>query len=165
MNVLFRIDRLSIRGFRGVEDLDVELPAGIPTVLIGANNACKSTVLNALALCLRGGGFHQWAPEEYDFFQSADAGPSEEFSVTLRYRAAEDAALPAVQAMGNPTFVHGVRVLGKTESSGRFTHRHFLLDEEENHILLMPRTSLKGDAKQTFAGQQFGPFRRLCHSR
>jgi len=39
MPVQFRFDRLAIRGFRGIRDLDVELPAGKPLHLIGGNTS------------------------------------------------------------------------------------------------------------------------------
>jgi hypothetical protein len=64
--------------------------------------------------------------------------------------------------MGNPTFVHGTLVLGKTDEAGRLSHRHHLLDEAGKQMLLMPRTSLKGEAKQKFSGQDFGSFRRYA---
>jgi hypothetical protein len=161
MAVSFRPTKLTITNFRGIQALEVEFPASVPTILIGSNNTCKSTVLNALALALRGGGFHQWSPEEYDFFQCKPAGASAEFSITLHFQATAGADLPAVQVVGNPTFVHGIQVQGKTELT-RFSHRHFLLDDAGKAILLVPRTSLKGDTKQIFSGQEFGPFRRYA---
>lgn len=46
-----RITAVSIRNFRGIKSLDLEL--GPVTVLIGENNSGKTSVLDALKLCLR----------------------------------------------------------------------------------------------------------------
>ena len=46
-----RITRVGIRNFRGIRDLEIEL--GKVTVLIGENNSGKTSVLDALKLCLR----------------------------------------------------------------------------------------------------------------
>ena len=46
-----RITRVRIRNFRGIRDLDIDL--GKVTVLIGENNSGKTSVLDALKLCLR----------------------------------------------------------------------------------------------------------------
>ena len=43
-----RISRLMIRGFRGVQSGDLRL--GSHTVLVGANNIGKTTIIEALAL-------------------------------------------------------------------------------------------------------------------
>ena len=46
-----RITAVRIRSFRGIKSLDLEL--GPVTVLIGENNSGKTSVLDALKLCLR----------------------------------------------------------------------------------------------------------------
>ena len=46
-----RITAVNIRNFRGIKSLDLEL--GPVTVLIGENNSGKTSVLDALKLCLR----------------------------------------------------------------------------------------------------------------
>ena len=46
-----RITRVRIRNFRGIRDLEIDL--GNVTVLIGENNSGKTSVLDALKLCLR----------------------------------------------------------------------------------------------------------------
>lgn len=162
MAVSFLVDKVAIENFRGIKELKVDLPPEIPSVLVGSNNACKSTILNAIALGLRGGGFHQWAPEQFDFFHPDLGQPAAEFSIILHLKAMPGGDLPAVQAMGNPVFVHGILVHGRTDEGGRLSHRHHLIDDAGKPILLMPRTSLKGPAKLTFAGQEFGSFRRYA---
>ena len=46
-----RITEVRIRSFRGIKSLDLQL--GPVTVLIGENNSGKTSVLDALKLCLR----------------------------------------------------------------------------------------------------------------
>ena len=46
-----RITSVGIRNFRGIKSLDLDL--GEITVLIGENNSGKTSVLEALGLCLR----------------------------------------------------------------------------------------------------------------
>ena len=46
-----RITKVRIKNFRGIRDLEIEL--GKVTVLIGENNSGKTSVLDALKLCLR----------------------------------------------------------------------------------------------------------------
>ena len=101
MPIAFRPSKLIIEKFRGIRSLEIDVTPKIPTILIGLNNTCKSTVVNALALALRDGGFHQWSPEKYDFFHPIDHGASPEFSITLQLKPEGSSALAAVQAVGN----------------------------------------------------------------
>jgi recombinational DNA repair ATPase RecF len=50
MPIGFRTKNLSIETFRGLRDLQVDFPGDSPLYLIGTNNACKSTVLEAIAM-------------------------------------------------------------------------------------------------------------------
>lgn len=168
MPVQFRFDKLSIRGFRGIRELDVDLPAGKPLHLIGGNNSGKTTILEALALALGGGGFHQFTPEQFDFFHDNTGLAVADFTVTLHFAADDETGLPAVQGVGNPVRVHAIEVRGTTDSSGRFNHRRVLLDGNGDHILLSDKTPLKGAAKKEFEGMGLGYRRfyaRLDHIR
>jgi len=135
--------------------MSLALPMKAPVYLIGANNSGKSTVLNAVALVLRGGGFHTFTPEPFDFFHAPDGTPSEKFSIDLILEAT-DGALPAVQGAGSPVDVHRIRVTGSTEKGGRLTHRHVLTSKDAKPIMLSPRTPLKGDLKEKYKGQDVG---------
>lgn len=149
MAIGFQVAKLKITRFRGIKDLEVEFHSGVPSFLVGPNNAGKSTVLSALALAFRGGGFHTFSPEAHDFFHSPDGAIAKDFEIDVEFRAPPGGELPAVQGVGNPTAVHGLRTLGRT-TQGRFEHRHVLLDEKGNAITISPRTPLKGAAKQKY---------------
>lgn len=45
--------KIRIKGYRGLKDVELELPAGLPVVLIGENASGKSTILDALAVLCR----------------------------------------------------------------------------------------------------------------
>lgn len=158
--VQFSFERLSIRGFRGIRRLDLDLPVNKPLHVIGSNNSGKTTLLNALAVALGGGGFHRFAPVAFDFFHDGSDRAVSDFTVTLRLRANDESGLPAVQGVGNPTRVHAIEVRGTTDSSGTLKHQRVLLDSEGKPILLSYRTPLKGAAKREFAGMGLG-YRRF----
>ena len=156
MPVDFRFSRLSIRNFRGIRELDIDLPEKIPLHVIGGNNSGKSTVLDALALAFRGGGMHAFIPTEFDFFHDANGTPTSDFTITLSFAAQETKHLPAVQGVGNPISVHGIRVLGSTDKRGRHAHQHVLVDGAGKTITFSQRTALKGDVKEDFADHSVG---------
>jgi putative ATP-dependent endonuclease of the OLD family len=151
MPVKFRFDKLTITDFRGIHDLEVRLADAFPVQLIGSNNAGKSTVLDAVAFALRGGGFHQYELNPFDFFQAAGGAPAREFEIRLTLRAESEATLPAVQGVGQPTFVHALRVRGNVLKTGRMEKHFNLLDAEGRAITFSTRTPLQGEKKTQFA--------------
>jgi len=165
MPVDFRFAKLSIRGFRDIRDLDVDLHTGKPMHLIGGNNSGKSTVLEAMELALGGSEF---VPKKFDFFHDNTGNPVTKFTVTLHFHAHDEKELPAVQGVGNPIRVHAIEVRGTTDTSGNFSHRRVLLNRDGGHILLSDKTPLQGDAKEEFKGMGLGYrkfYARLDHIR
>ena len=76
---LVQIRRLKITRFRGIED--ATLHPSRRTVLLGPNNAAKSTILEALDLVLNPGlGRSRPAPDELDFFAR---DPSQGFEIEV----------------------------------------------------------------------------------
>ncbi|SDQ47545.1 putative ATP-dependent endonuclease of the OLD family [Pseudomonas grimontii] len=73
------IDVIRIAGFRGVSQLEIYLPR--VTVLIGANNSGKTSVIKALQLAL--GDYSRFLSEE-DFFISASQERSTEIKIDIR---------------------------------------------------------------------------------
>ncbi|TGS82734.1 DUF2813 domain-containing protein [Mesorhizobium sp. M3A.F.Ca.ET.174.01.1.1] len=152
--VSFRLSEIQLYDFRGADRLKVEFPLMQPLYLVGANNAGKSTVLDAIALALKGGGFHTFSPDGYDFHHGADSGRAEEFHIYLRFEA-DRGKLPAVQGMGSPAFVHGVHVQGRITRKGP-EHSHYLIDDAGKTISFSRTTPVKGEAKDAFAGTGVG---------
>lgn len=152
----FRFTRLEVENFRGLPKLSIQLPTRRPTYLIGANNSGKSTVLNALALALRGGGFYRFTPNEFDFFIDSKGERSKTFEVRLCFEADDEAALPAVQGVGAPTFVHGIVVDGREVKGLRFEHRTRLYDKGGNPVTFSVRTQIAAKKKKSFKGQDVG---------
>ena len=88
------IKRIRVRNFRSIEALDLDL--GATTVLIGANNAGKSAVLEALRIALtrrwgqRGTGF-----TEHDvFLPTPDADPRAQPPVSVEIEMQDQASAP-----------------------------------------------------------------------
>lgn len=154
MAVKFRLAELDVREFRGIERLELQLPAGMPAYLVGANNAGKTTLLEALALALRAGGFHSFTPEAFDFRYALGRGHADEFHIRLKFEA-DGGKLPSVKGIEAPSFVHGVHVRGKTTRRG-LEHSHYLTNDKGETISFSPATPLSAAAKEEFAGTGAG---------
>ena len=73
-----QIRRVDIKNFRGIKDATLHLPRNV--VLVGDNNSCKSTVLEALDLTLGPDRISRHNPiDEHDFYAGdyvdADGNP------------------------------------------------------------------------------------------
>ena len=90
MEIDYHIAKVVVRTFRGIDSLDLDLTNGVTSVLIGSNNAGKSTLLHAIALALNGGGYHQWSPSEADFFCDNAGHRAHEFLVQVNFRAGQE---------------------------------------------------------------------------
>lgn len=92
----FRLAHLTIRNFRGIRDLTLELDE--TTVLIGENNTGKTAVLQAIERCLSGPrGPDGRVFDEYDYrLESETASPeaADPILIELRFEESEPASLP-----------------------------------------------------------------------
>ncbi|MGI2039194.1 ATP-dependent nuclease [Shewanella frigidimarina] len=73
------IDKIRISGFRGINNIELDLPR--VAVLIGLNNAGKTSVVKAFQLAL--GDYSRYLTEE-DFFIGEDDNPIDEILVDIR---------------------------------------------------------------------------------
>lgn len=151
MAVNFQLNRLKIAGFRGIPSLDIEIPTGVPLHLIGSNNSGKSTVLKAIAFAFKGGGFHQYDVEPFDFYMPPGGEHSKDFSLSVTFKAEKETQLPAVQGVGAPIFVHGVSAVGRMTNAGHMSKTFYLLGSQGEHIVISPRTPLKAEMKKELA--------------
>src|SRR5258708_32540683 len=110
MAVEFRFEKLCITDFRGIHELELEFPDGFPLHLIGSNNAGKSTVLQAIALALRGGGFHQYDLAPFAFFKSATGEQARAFEVWLCPPAGRENAPPVAVSVGSHRVAQAIAV-------------------------------------------------------
>jgi ABC-type cobalamin transport system ATPase subunit len=156
MPVTYDLHGLEVRGFRGLASFDLEFPDHTPVYLIGANNCGKSTVLNSIALAFHGGAFQRFDVGEFDFFHPAQGDPVREFTATITFEAADSNQLPAVQGVGQPIPVHGVRAIGRTDRSGRFDSQNVLIGADGHTITYSARTPLSAAAKKTHGQHGLG---------
>jgi ABC-type cobalamin transport system ATPase subunit len=156
MPINYKLSKLVIKHFRGIDDLTLDLRDGYPLVLIGANNAGKSTVLNAIALALNGGSYHQWSPSESDFYCAPDGKRAAEFLVQVHFHSDQELGYPAVKGVAKPSTIHGVQVKGRATRDGKMSHSRTLFDEQEKAVTIAPRTSLSAEDKKRFAEHDIG---------
>ena len=156
MAIDYKFSKLIIRGFRGIDELELEFRDGYPSVLIGTNNAGKSTILNAIALALNGGGYHQWSPSEADFHCSTDGTRVSDFLIQIHFCSDNEHGYPAVKGVAKPSLIRGIQVKGKKSKDGRLSHSRTLFDADGKTVTIEPRTSLTAQDKETFASHDIG---------
>lgn len=92
-----KLTRLAIKNFRGIVDLAIDLDQ--TTVLIGENNAGKTSVLESLNTCLSRGLTRRASPfSEYDFHLANDASQpadSPAIEITLTFEESAEDEWPA----------------------------------------------------------------------
>ncbi len=160
MPIEYKLSKVVIRCFRGIEKLELVFRDNFPSVLIGSNNAGKSSVLKAIALALNGGGSHLWTFAETDFFCDEKGKRSKEFLVQVHFRSARDDGYPAVKGVGKPDLVHGVQVKGTVRKDGRIVTSRTLFDRDGKSIAISTRTPLAEAEKKKWAEHDVG-FRKV----
>ncbi len=151
MPIDFRFLKLQIRNFRGLPNIDIDLPENALTVLIGANNSGKSTILDAISLVLNGPSSYNYTADQYDYFQASDGTRADEFELKMSFYAAAETRLPAVRGgYGDPVAVYGACVTGSVEKNDRYSHDTRLIGKDGKPILLPVSLPLKGPAKEAW---------------
>lgn len=164
MAIDYRLSKLTITGFRGIDHFEFDFRQGFCNALIGSNNAGKSTVLNAIALVLGAGGSHQWTFSENDFFQSQDGSRASEFLIILKFSSANEMGYPAVKGVGDPVLIHGIQFRGFVQKGGRIVTRRMLLDSDNKAVTVSTRTPLRKNDKEQWVEHNIGysaPYARL----
>jgi len=149
MPVDFRFHRLQLRNFRGLQKVDMDLAESALTVLIGANNSGKSTILDAISLVLKGPSSYKYTASQYDYFRGSDGPHADQFEIRLSFHAVTETSLPAVRGgYGDPVPVCGACVIGSVEKNDRYSHDTRLVGKDGKPILLPVSIPLKGPAKE-----------------
>lgn len=152
MPIDYRLSKVIIRNWRGIDTLELDLRSSFPNVIIGSNNAGKTAALDAIALALASAAFGgQWSPDENDFYCDQQGRRSGEFVIQVLFYANDETGYPAVRGVGKPISVRGVEVKG-TLKNGKAKHRRVLLDEMLQPILIAPRTALSAEDKTKWGG-------------
>lgn len=64
-----RLTKIVIKGYRSINnEIEINVPSGVPLVLIGENNAGKSNIIRALNLILGEFWAGNYEPEDYEFY-------------------------------------------------------------------------------------------------
>jgi predicted ATP-dependent endonuclease of OLD family len=154
VNIDFYVSRITVSNFRGIQNVVLDLGASAPIVLVGPNNAGKSTVLDAIGLCLQSAKFSKLAIDDRDFWTDGSGAVCDEFVIDVAFCARPGGSLPAVKGgVGDPVYVHGVRAIGnRIESS--VTRR--LLDADGDNIMLTLSVPVSKARKDEFKGSGLG---------
>ena len=156
MAIDYKISRVVIQNFRGIDTLELEFKHGYPSVLIGSNNAGKTAVLNAIALALNGGDYYKYDVDENDFYCSDAGVRSRSFLVAVHFHSQDPFGYPAVKGIGAVSMVHGVQVKGAMTKDGRMSHSRTLFDETGKSLTISPRTPVAAADKAKFAEHDVG---------
>lgn len=160
MAVDFFLSELVIEGFRGIKELSLSLTNEQPSILIGPNNSGKSSVLDAIGLCLASGKFMKYSVDECDFYKAKGGVPVEEFLIEIKFTATPGNILPHVKGgLGNPVEAHGIRVTGKLAT---LQTECTLIDASGDDLLVNKGTPISAAEKDKFKGTGLGGGRRYA---
>jgi hypothetical protein len=148
----FYISKLITANFRGLRDFELSFSSDAPCLLIGPNNAGKTSVLDAIGLCLGSPKFSKYELNDFDFWRGPDAVGAGEFQIDVMFAARAGGNLPAVKGgVGDPIYVHGIRV---TAQHGDVSVSRNLIDENRDVILLNLGAPISKKRQEEFKGQK-----------
>lgn len=146
----FYISKVIISNFRGIKSLTLDLHQDRPVLLIGPNNSGKSTVLDAVGICLRSAKASKFVPSDGDYWRPGSSASAEAFAIEVHFCAAAGGALPAVKGgVGDPIDVHAVKAVA-TRDNEAVTRR--LLDAKGEVILLLKSTPVSKGKQEDYKG-------------
>ncbi len=154
------LNKIQIENFRGIKKIDLELDR--ITVLIGENNIGKTSILEALNICMNRGLTRRALPfSEYDFHlvddkaQPADAPP---LSITLTYEESKEDEWPDEITQAFPNVMQTIdgrrqrltfRIVAKYDNTLRdFTMEWCFLDKDGNVLPTARQAKLVSDLQQ-----------------
>ena len=80
------LKKLHVKNFRGIKDSEIHFNKGL-NILIGPNNSGKTTIIDALRICLSKGDYNSKSVKLEDFYKvtknSKDNYPTVEFDLTF----------------------------------------------------------------------------------
>lgn len=156
----FYISKVSIYNFRGIKELELDVPPDQNLLIIGPNNSGKSTLTDAIGLCLNSAKYHQYSIQENDFWKSADGKIAEEFIIELMFSPLNGGNLPAVKGgLGDPEYVTGIKTTG-TLNEYSVTRR--LQNNEGKELLINKGTPISEKKKGEFKGTGLGGGKRYA---
>jgi ABC-type sulfate/molybdate transport systems ATPase subunit len=151
MPIDYKLAKVAIEGFRGINFLELTFRVGFPNAIIGANNAGKSTILHAIALALNGGGSHQWTFTDDDFFCNQKGERTSQFLIRVLFHTDTEDGYPAVRGVGKAVLIHGVQVKGNIRKDGSIHISRTLLDAEGKPVTISTRSPLAKAEKERWA--------------
>lgn len=158
--VNFYISKVSIYNFRGIKELQLDISPDQNLLVIGPNNSGKSTLIDAIGLCLSFAKYHQYTIQVNDFWKSVDGKIADEFSILLNFSSFDGSALPAVKGgLGDPEYVSGIITTGTLNESS-VTRR--LLSQEGKELLVNKGTPISDKKKEEFKGTGLGGGKRYA---
>lgn len=129
----FYVAELTVENFRGIQHLTLKLSADQWTVLIGPNNAGKSTLLDAIGIAIGSAKFGKYSPEDDDFWTPGAGATADVFKIELSFKPRTGGSLPAVKGgLGDPIEVHGIRF---TAERGGGYDRHLIGAKSEDILV------------------------------
>ena len=155
-----QINHLEIEGFRCIDSLTITLSGSEPNIIIGPNNSGKTTLLDALGLCLQSPKFFRYQLDDNDF-NVKDGKSAESFEIRAYFSKTNGNDLPLVRGgVGDPVEVSGVKVFA-SRAGGEIQHR--LLNDAGEDILLSKGVPMSKASKEKYKGKGLGGGRRYAY--
>lgn len=146
----FILEKIIVENFRGIGSLSLTLSETEPTMLIGPNNSGKTTLLDAIGLCLSSPKFYNYSVVENDFWKNGKGESSDSFEIKIMIKSKNGGRLPAVRGgVGSPVDVYGVKAIANKED---MSISRYLLNSSGEVILLNRGAPISKSEKEIYKG-------------